>query len=81
MLPVTSRDGHDKRVISNLLVNAAPCRHVGLCVGPADSDAALVGCLPSITSAAHPVVVAQRHNADAILLCQLHGAVHGFFGI
>jgi len=82
VLTVGARHCHDKRVVADFAVLAAPCGHVGHRVRPADTDAAVVGCQPAVGTAAHPVVVvAQRHNADAVLLGKLAGTVHSTLGV
>ena len=78
MPAAASGNGHDERVVADLPVLAAPGRHVGHGVGPADADAARVRRLPAVAAPAHPViVVAQGHHAHAVFLRQLTGPVHG----
>ena len=82
VLPVRARHGQNERVVADVVVLCAPCRHVGAGVGPADADAARVCGLPAVGAAAHPVVVvAQRHHANTELMCQLYGTVHGVLGV
>ena len=82
MLAVCARHSQNEGIVAKVIVLCAPCRHVGAGVGPADADAAGVCCLPAIGAAAHPVVVvAQRHQTDAILMGQLHSTPHGVPGV
>ena len=82
MLAVGTGHRHDQGVVADLAVLAAPGRHVGHGVGPADAHAAVVGGQPAVGAAAHPVVVvAQGHHAHAVLLGQLTGTVHGALGV
>ena len=57
MFTIGTRHCHDQRVVSYFTVQAAPCRHVRHCVGPADTDTSMICCEPSICTASHPVVI------------------------
>jgi len=82
MLAVASWYCKDQWVVTDLTVHTAPCRHIRAGVGPADTDAALVCCLPAVAAAAHPVVViSQCNNTHAKFLCQLYCTVHSQFCI
>ena len=77
MLPVRLRHGENDGVVADLAVPAAPCRHVGRRIGPADPDAAVVGRLPAVASAAQPVVVvAQGDKADPICMGKRNSLIH-----
>ena len=82
MLAVGAGNRKDQRIVADAVIQSAPRRHIRAGVGPADANAALVRSLPAIGAAPHPVVVvAQSHQADAVLPGQLDGAVHGAFRI
>ena len=77
MLAVGAGDSEDERVIADAAVFGAPGRHIGGGVRPADADAARVCGLPAVGAAAHPVVVvAQCHDADAVLFGEGAGTLH-----
>ena len=77
MLAVGAGDSEDERVIADAAVFGAPGRHIGGGVRPADADAAFFGGQPAVGAAAHPVVVvAQCHDADAVLLGEGAGTLH-----
>ena len=77
MLPIAPWNRENDWIVADFPVPAAPCRHVGTCIGPADSDASLIRCLEAIASAPHPVVVIAKCNqADSILLSQFTRPVH-----
>ena len=77
VLTVGAGDSEDDGVIADAAVFGAPSRHIGGGVRPADADAAVFGGQPAVGAAAHPVVVvAQCHDADAVLFGEGAGTLH-----
>ncbi len=75
-------DGDDEGVVAKGGDGCAPGGEVTACVGPAYGEQTLVGGLPSVGAAAHPVVrMGEGDGSDAVLAGESDGAGHGVLGV
>ena len=79
---VGARDSEDEGVVAEGGCGGAPGGEVGAGVGPADSKEALVGGLPAVGAAAHPVVgVGEADGSEAVLPGEGDGAGGRVLGV
>ena len=69
-MPRGSRHGDDQGIVADARISCSPWRQIGKRVGPANSDDAGFGCLPTVTAAAHPVICVRKGNAADSMLAR-----------
>lgn len=75
-------DGEDERVVAEGGGGGAPGGEVAAGVGPADGEQPLIGGVPAVASATHPVVgVGECDGSDAMLAGECDGALDGVLGV
>jgi hypothetical protein len=72
----------DEGVVAEGGCGGSPGGEVGHGVGPAEGEEALLGGLPAVGSASHPVVgVGEGYCAYAVLSGEGDGSLHGSVGV